>query len=602
MTYRADALSEDLQRIVAKSQVINAWKNSVRPGLRDQILPDLHDHLDFHRNIDGIASRISVDVSSGRYRPATPEFVTQEKKDGVARRMAVPDPIDALVLQCIVDKLEPQLKGVQPTNRAYYSRRHKSNDMDRIDGTFAYPWWLLWPEFQREIWEFTETHDYVVVMDLANYFDTIPLGALRNTIASMTTVSENVLNLLFFLLEALTWRPYFMPHSGVGLPQINFDAPRLLSHAYLFNIDKELLHLVRNSFVRWMDDVDAGVSSREEGKSLLKSIQNVLNSQGLQLNSNKSRILSAKDAVAHFRIQDNRALTIIEHSIKHGASTSRTLIAQRTALRNSYRKFQSKARTGQWEKVQKRYLGLFGKLMDTWLVRDLPDLLRDHSGLRGAVFRYLVCLGYSKQRLEIIEDFLTSGHCSDDASLFESIECLLKWSLPLRSHAIDRIVTLAKKISGKPSENPAFPFGAALILLTKYAQEDTLSKFILQQRSIWERSVWASRQVAAVTPRLPDSRRLEILEILQNSGLLQGIQVYGNLNRIGKLAKLDQQLLSYIMHAPSPRGAYPLNKSLIARTILLGEIDAAQKIKIVKWFDENVSDKHLLRLLNDIRR
>ena len=60
-----------------------------------------------------------------------------------------------------------------------------------------------------------------------------------------------------------------------------------------------------------MDDIDAGSNSRQEGKKLLRNLDNVLSSQGLRLNTSKSKILSAQDAVAHFWIQENRALTII---------------------------------------------------------------------------------------------------------------------------------------------------------------------------------------------------------------------------------------------------------------------------------------------------
>ena len=70
-----------------------------------------------------------------------------------------------------------------------------------------------------------------------------------------------------------------------------------------------------------MDDIDAGSNSRQEGKKLLRNLDNVLSSQGLRLNTSKSKILSAQDAVAHFWIQENRALTIIENSIKYGSGS-----------------------------------------------------------------------------------------------------------------------------------------------------------------------------------------------------------------------------------------------------------------------------------------
>lgn len=213
---------KDLAQVASRSALVRAWRGSVRNGLRNQVLPDIHDYLDIHRNIAGIAGRISADVEAGRYRPSPPEFVTIEKKDGISRRVAIPDPTDALLLQCIVNTLETQLKAVQPSKRAYYSRSHTPPNVERVDGTFAYPWWQLWPEFQEKIFQFSTTHAFLVVTDIANYFDTIPLHSLRNVIAAASRIGEHVLDLLFFVLETLTWRPYYIPHSGVGLPPAEF--------------------------------------------------------------------------------------------------------------------------------------------------------------------------------------------------------------------------------------------------------------------------------------------------------------------------------------------------------------------------------------------
>jgi hypothetical protein len=166
-----------------------------------------------------------------------------------------------------------------------------------------------------------------------------------------------------------------MPHSGVGLPQINFDAPRLLAHAYLFKLDEELESATNGNFVRWMDDIDAGVNSREEGKKLLRNLDNILSSQGLRLNTSKSKILSAQDAVAHFWIQENRTLTIIENSIKHGSGSSITQKKQKHLLKKRFRSFDRKLRTGQWDKVFKRYFSLFGMVKDTCLEKQLLLIL-----------------------------------------------------------------------------------------------------------------------------------------------------------------------------------------------------------------------------------
>jgi hypothetical protein len=61
---------------------------------------------------------------------------------------------------------------------------------------------------------------------------------MRHAVAEMGRFRKGVMDLLFYMLEAFVWRPEYIPLSGVGLPQINFDAPRLLAHCYLFPADR----------------------------------------------------------------------------------------------------------------------------------------------------------------------------------------------------------------------------------------------------------------------------------------------------------------------------------------------------------------------------
>jgi hypothetical protein len=448
-TQRTQSLSLDLEYAFQSQKIVKVWKDTVRNGLRKQPLEDLHDFLDIHRNIQPFADRLRKNVLDGHYKPSSPEFVHLEKRDGIPRRLPIPEPADALALQCIVEVLESELKKAQPSKNAYYSRTHTPGDVEQVDGTFAYPWWILWPQFQKRIWKFTNSYQYVVVTDIANYFDCIPLASLRNTLASCGKFSENLLNFLFYLLEAFSWRPYYMPHSGVGLPQINFDAPRLLAHAYLFKLDEELESATNGNFVRWMDDIDAGVNSREEGKRLLRNLDNVLSSQGLRLNTSKSKILSAQDAVAHFWIQENRALTIIESSIKHGSGSQPTQRKQKHLLKKRFRGFERKARIGQWDKVFKRYFSLFGMVKESCLEKHLPLILADSPSLRGSAFTYLIRLGISKKRIGVIEDFLLSGHCEDDVSLFEAIHCLITWETPATGQIVQQMIALARNIAKK---------------------------------------------------------------------------------------------------------------------------------------------------------
>ena len=191
-----------------------AWKIVWR-GMRKQTLLDLHDYYDFHTNQDRLIETIKTEIIRGDYKPKPPQIIRLEKKYGVCRHIQIPSPEDALVLQTIVETLSPLISKAQASDRAYYSRSHsKPKNESDIDESFPYAWWELWPVFQKKIYEFTSTFDYVVVTDIANYFDNISLVHLRNTISSYGNFDECLLDFLFFLLEAFVWRFWFIVTSN----------------------------------------------------------------------------------------------------------------------------------------------------------------------------------------------------------------------------------------------------------------------------------------------------------------------------------------------------------------------------------------------------
>src|SRR5271169_4211712 len=118
-------------------------------------------------------------------------------------------------------------------------------------GTFA-----SWLNFQRELFSFSRTRAFIVVTDIANYYDSISYVHLRNVIAPISGVEECVLDMLIYVLSSLLWQPDYMPAVEIGLPQINLDAPRLLAHCFLYELDAYLDSDKNRDFVRFMDDID----------------------------------------------------------------------------------------------------------------------------------------------------------------------------------------------------------------------------------------------------------------------------------------------------------------------------------------------------------
>src|SRR5215831_10359437 len=103
-----------LSSLFSEQRLIATWKKTVRDGLRNQAILDLHDYLDVHRNIEGVVRRLRDEVRAGTYRTSEVDVVAFEKKYGVTRRLVIPSPGDAILLQSIVDALEAAIRDEQP--------------------------------------------------------------------------------------------------------------------------------------------------------------------------------------------------------------------------------------------------------------------------------------------------------------------------------------------------------------------------------------------------------------------------------------------------------------------------------------------------------
>ena len=77
----------------------------------------------------------------------------------------------------------------------------------------------------------------MVITDISNYYDSISYIHLRNVISGILHAEEPVLDMLIYVLSDLLWQPDYMPRVEIGLPQINLDAPRLLAHCFLYELD-----------------------------------------------------------------------------------------------------------------------------------------------------------------------------------------------------------------------------------------------------------------------------------------------------------------------------------------------------------------------------
>ncbi|MBY3619527.1 hypothetical protein HGO21_08205 [Acinetobacter sp. CUI P1] len=547
-----------------------AWKNYVKEGMKGQALLDLHDYFDFHRHKTQILRSISNQIREGMYRPKSHYEIVLEKKLGVSRHQLIPSPEDAVVLQSIVESISPLIRNAQPSDRAYYSRSHTPPKSEAdIDETFPYAWWELWPIFQEQIYEFTRTFEYVVITDISNYFDNIIFRQLRNILASYGKIDETLLDFLFYIIEAFVWRPDYLPLSGMGLPQLNYDAPRLLGHSFLFEIDKYLHEKTNGNFVRWMDDIDFGVDHIHQAKEILRGLDELLLTRGIRLNMGKTKVLNMNDAEHFFLPNENRYITIMNKRVKRLIKEGVSIDDEKRKIRRRFREFNKKQKIGRWDKILGRYFSLSSITNDNFLQKFVPDLLSNQPGLRNHIFRYYKKLGPGKKSFQHLSEFLKSQDCFDDLSVFGVAKVFVDWKLT-PGHGMRReFVGLAQETAEKSPTN----FIAGLWIIAKYGSSQELASYVNQFSNIWIHSSFLSRQVAAVLPRIRSlADQYSILKkTIIDSGQLDALRVIENLNELCSNYPISSADKLFILHGKNDYEVYPLSKFLIVYEILSSE-------------------------------
>ncbi len=239
---RKDALS----KLLGKTEVTKIWRNIVRNQLRSLDFKDLYDHYDFNYNIEERANAIRNELLSGTYRVSLPLIYRLEKKFGVCRHIVIPQPTDALVLQVLVENVAEQIVKHQPSENAFYSRDKHSIHKPHEASEYGLNFRQQWKKLQKEIYRFNDEKKLLIVTDLSNYYDTININELKKVFLGYIETNEVLVDVLFRVIEEISWKPDYLPYSGRGLPTSNLEAIRLLAHSFLFEIDEVLKKKTKN--------------------------------------------------------------------------------------------------------------------------------------------------------------------------------------------------------------------------------------------------------------------------------------------------------------------------------------------------------------------
>lgn len=371
---------------------------------------DVVDFLEFDVDPEYWIRRLIRQIDRGTYEPSRPTRFTLAKSRGLSRTITFPGIPDLVLYRAIVDDLYAGAKR-REHRHVYFEQRTLSKiskatsesamEFMREVGDYGpkslsrFLAWLRYDQYRKYL-IFDQIYPFVVTSDITNFFDTVLYNRIADSLYGLSA-SPRMIGLLFFLLERLSIRDPYSESPRIGLPVDEFDCSRKLAHIVLFPHDDRMVKLVgEDAYLRWMDDQNIGVSTREDGYKVISEIGRSVSRIHLSPNAQKTKVLSLQEARRYFHLDINKSLDELE---KLPLTSKRKRAALASQLRAVWKKSKRHHGIGEWSKVLKRVYRLAG-LSQTRMFRRraLGDILETPS-LARRIADYMRCTGSASEYL-----------------------------------------------------------------------------------------------------------------------------------------------------------------------------------------------------------
>lgn len=278
--YWEGAVGYLLRRVADSEHLFKAW-NEVRDNDLDDGVKS--DHVrEFERGALRKLAGLGEQLLSGEYKPGPVTAIEIPKSSGGTRLLAIPAVRDRIVERAVLEVLERFLDPVlSPWSFAYRS------GLGVDDAIRA----LVRAREAGARW--------VVRADIADCFERIPRWPVVTRVKELVPDAE-----LCLLVQHLVSRDATGPaagrvragrRQGRGLHQGSALSPAL-TNLYLDAFDKAMLER-GHQVLRYADDFAIPAESRSEAEQALVAAGEVLGEWGLELNTDKSRIVSFDEGV-----------------------------------------------------------------------------------------------------------------------------------------------------------------------------------------------------------------------------------------------------------------------------------------------------------------
>jgi hypothetical protein len=261
-----------------------AWSRVQKDRSTDFVIGDF-EYLVYGAHAPSLLGLLEEGVNGGVEFGSAPLRSIRVPKDThshTTRLGAVPEIDDRIVYQSLVDDIahavEPSLVGVEEgvVHSYRYAGDREAADMFVGIDTASYK------TFQQKVTAIGERHDFLVVADVADFYERLYHHVLENLLRGLGASTETVSAVMELLRRMRRGQSY-------GIPQGLWPSD-YLGNLYLDSVDK---YLVRRGldYCRFVDDIRIGVGSIAEGQRVVQTLEVQLEPLGLSLNAGKTQIV-----------------------------------------------------------------------------------------------------------------------------------------------------------------------------------------------------------------------------------------------------------------------------------------------------------------------